>query len=233
MRGVDSRGGRDTIDFADASAVRTLNTALLKSDYGVAHWELLEGKLCPPVPGRADYLHHMADVLRASAGGRLPGGRNIVGFDIGTGASVIYPLIGAAAYGWKFVGSECDPHSFAAAQRIVRANSALDIEVRLQPSTTDILKNVLGEDEEVDFVMCNPPFFDSPQAFAAANARKVGNLRQNSQKRGSTLAKRGSFPRGRERPQQGQVRGSNNFAGDASELVSSACCPCPAPHSSC
>jgi 23S rRNA (adenine1618-N6)-methyltransferase len=84
---------------------------------------------------------------------------------IGTGASVIYPLLGASAYGWKFIGSECNEESFVSAQRIVSANAAIrndiQIDVRFQASSSNILTGVLKEDEMIDFVMCNPPFFES------------------------------------------------------------------------
>jgi hypothetical protein len=84
---------------------------------------------------------------------------------IGTGASVIYPLLGASAYGWKFIGSECNEESFVSAQRIVSANAAIrndiQIDVRFQASSSSILTGVLKEDEMIDFVMCNPPFFES------------------------------------------------------------------------
>ena len=109
-----SKGGRDTIDFADPTAVRALNKALLAADYGIA-WDLPDGRLCPPVPGRADYVHHIADLLAESAGtGTIPTGPEIRGLDVGTGASLIYPLIGAAAYGWSFLASECDAAALAA-----------------------------------------------------------------------------------------------------------------------
>ena len=84
---------------------------------------------------------------------------------IGTGASVIYPLLGASAYGWKFIGSECNEESFVSAQRIVSANAAIrndiQIDVRFQASSSNLLNGVLKEDEMIDFVMCNPPFFES------------------------------------------------------------------------
>ena len=63
-----SKSGRATIDFADAAAVRALNAALLKADYNVQGWVLPPAKLCPPVPGRADYVHLIADTLSHSAG---------------------------------------------------------------------------------------------------------------------------------------------------------------------
>ena len=226
IAGAASKGGRDTIDFADAAAVRALNAALLKADYGIAEWRLPEGKLCPPVPGRADYVHHLADALCDSAGGGpVPQGRQVVGLDIGTGASVIYPLLGSASYGWRFIGTESDPESFASARSIAAANAALDIDVRFQSSTPRILSGMLGDDETVDFVMCNPPFFGSPDEFAAASTRKQANLRLNARKRGSSRrppSRRAWQGRGRsggsgaarndERPT------SNNFAGGASEL---------------
>jgi hypothetical protein len=61
----ESRSGRSTIDFSNAFSVRALNAALLAADYGVHSWEeehLPTNSLCPPVPGRADYIHYLADV---------------------------------------------------------------------------------------------------------------------------------------------------------------------------
>ncbi|WP_315980201.1 RlmF-related methyltransferase [Aliamphritea spongicola] len=64
--------GRQSVDFSDPQAVRCLNQALLKYHYGIAFWELPEGYLCPPVPGRADYVHHLADLLAETAGLETP-----------------------------------------------------------------------------------------------------------------------------------------------------------------
>src|SRR2546426_285023 len=61
--------GGESIDFANPAAVKALNQALLKKFYGVAQWDIPAGYLCPPIPGRADYLHHVADLLAADNGG--------------------------------------------------------------------------------------------------------------------------------------------------------------------
>lgn len=53
----------ETVNFADPAAVLALNRALLAHHYGFDRFELPAGALCPPVPGRADYLHHLADLL--------------------------------------------------------------------------------------------------------------------------------------------------------------------------
>jgi hypothetical protein len=95
--------GEQTIDFANPLAVKALNKALLAHFYAVKHWDIPDGFLCPPVPGRADYIHHLADLLALDTG-TIPENASIL--DIGTGANLIYPLIGAHEYGWRFTGSE-------------------------------------------------------------------------------------------------------------------------------
>ncbi|MGZ5191974.1 MAG: RlmF-related methyltransferase, partial [Flavisolibacter sp.] len=51
----------ETIDFTNPKAVKTLNRALLKHFYKIDHWDIPENYLCPPIPGRADYIHNIAD----------------------------------------------------------------------------------------------------------------------------------------------------------------------------
>ena len=67
-------GGALSIDFADPRAVKALNLALLTAHYGVRGWDIPEGYLCPPIPGRADYVHHLADLLARRRGGAIPRG---------------------------------------------------------------------------------------------------------------------------------------------------------------
>ena len=55
-----------SIDFANPEAVKTLNKALLKYFYNIENWNIPDSYLCPPIPGRAEYIHHVADVLSLS-----------------------------------------------------------------------------------------------------------------------------------------------------------------------
>jgi len=89
--------GELSVDFADPEAVMLLNQALLKLFYNL-NWQLPTGYLTPPVPGRADYVHALADLLASDNGGVVP--RDLDVMDIGCGANCIYPLIGNAEYGW-------------------------------------------------------------------------------------------------------------------------------------
>lgn len=160
------------MDFADARAVKALNRALLKVHYGVAWWDIPDGFLCPPVPGRADYLHHLADLLGPDARGA-----GVRVLDVGVGANGVYPLIGHAEYGWSFVGSDCDAEALAAAQRIVDANGlAGAIELRLQPDPAQVLDGVVRDGERFDAVVCNPPFHASLADARAGSARKARGL---------------------------------------------------------
>jgi 23S rRNA (adenine1618-N6)-methyltransferase len=166
-----------TVDFANPLAVKTLNRALLKHFYGVENWDVPEGYLCPPVPGRADYIHHLADLLTQSNEGRLPKSRIDV-LDIGTGANLIYPLLGASIYGWRFVGSELNPKALGAAQSILDANPKFQpkIELRAQTSSEAIFAGIIQKEEFLDLTICNPPFHESAEAAQEGSKRKVRNL---------------------------------------------------------
>ncbi len=172
--------GDDSIDFADPVAVRMLNAALLRDWHGVVGWDLPEGFLCPPIPGRADYLHHAADLLAGGAPGKpsIPHGQDVRVLDIGTGASVVYPLIGHGEYGWSFVGSEADPQAFASAQRILLANPRFSraIAVRRQTRPQHLFAGVIHPGETFALSICNPPFHASAAAAREGSQRKWRNL---------------------------------------------------------
>lgn len=174
---LETPGGDTSIDFSDPAAVLALNRALLKVDYGVEHWDIPDGYLCPPIPGRADYLHGLADILAEGNGGVVPRGAAIRVLDIGVGANCIYPLLGHCDYGWRFVGSEIDDTALRAAGAIVTANG-LDaaIELRRQPARGHIFAGVLRGDETFDLSLCNPPFHASAEDAARGSRRKWRNL---------------------------------------------------------
>jgi 23S rRNA (adenine1618-N6)-methyltransferase len=162
--------GQETIDFADPAAVKALNRALLGDWYGVRDWDVPPGYLCPPIPGRADHIHSVAELME--------GRRNVRVLDIGTGANLVYPIIGRSEYGWSFVATDVDPVALESAQRILDANPALagGIELRRQDSPDRILKGVLLPGEKFDLVVCNPPFHASQEEAEAGSLRKWRNL---------------------------------------------------------
>lgn len=168
----------ESIDFSNSEAVRALNKALLKKFYNVDFWDIPEGYLCPPIPGRADYIHHVAELLGTSNYRKIPRGDQVKCLDIGVGANCVYPIIGSHEYGWSFVGTEIDETALASAQQIIDKNGELGdiVELRHQSRDKWIFRGVLTKEEYIDIVICNPPFHSSQHEAETANLRKVKNL---------------------------------------------------------
>jgi 23S rRNA (adenine1618-N6)-methyltransferase len=168
----------ESIDFSDPEAVKMLNKALLKHYYDIGYWDIPENYLCPPIPGRADYIHHMADLLCGKNFGKVPTGPRIKCLDIGAGANCVYPVIGSKEYGWSFVGSEIDPVSIESANKIISLNPVLDgkVEIRLQVQPNDIFFGIIQKDELFDLSVCNPPFHGSLAEAQTGTLRKLNNL---------------------------------------------------------
>ena len=175
-----------SINFSDPLAVLSLNRALLAHFYGVRHWSVPTGYLCPPIPGRVDYIHYIADLLSRSFGGVVPTGTQVRGLDIGVGANCIYPLVATAIYGWRFVGSDIDTVSVKSAKEIVTKNVLLQkkIEIRKQENPEHIFKNIITKTDRFDFTLCNPPFHRSSEEAQKGTQRKNRNLHQDRAKKG-------------------------------------------------
>ena len=131
---INPKSNEDSIDFANPDAVKALNKALLAHFYQIKFWDIPQNYLCPAIPGRADYIHYVADLLAESNGGIIPKGLNIKCLDVGVGANCVYPIIGRAEYGWGFVGSDIDPLAIRSATNIVNFNPTLkgSVSCRLQ-----------------------------------------------------------------------------------------------------
>ncbi len=175
---VPNPAGDNSIDFANPAAVKALNQALLLQHYDVQHWDVPAGYLCPPIPGRADYLHYAADLLATDNAGVVPTDKAVHVLDIGVGANCVYPIIGTKAYGWRFVGSETDAVALKAAKSMVAANPALAnrVELRAQSHPAFVFEDIVKPREEFDLVVCNPPFHASAEDAAAGSRRKGRNL---------------------------------------------------------
>ena len=163
---------KKTIDFANPKAVKALNTALLKSHYDVAFWDFPDHFLCPPIPGRVDYIHHVSDLLNRS---KLT--ENITVLDIGTGANCIYPLLGNAEYNWSFIGVDSNDDAIKEAQNIIDKNNLQDqIKLKKQNDNAHVLSGVLSETDKVTVTMCNPPFFKNEEDALKATTSKLKGL---------------------------------------------------------
>lgn len=157
--------GRPVVNFKEPEAVRALTCTLLKEDFGLTIEIPLE-RLIPTVPLRLNYIHWVEDLTDGQKQRRR-------GIDIGTGASCIYPLLGATMNGWYFLATEVDDICFDYAKRNVEQNNMSDlIKVMKVPQKT-LLMDALKEETEIvyDFCMCNPPFFANQMEAKGVNSR--------------------------------------------------------------
>ena len=170
--------GVETIDFSDPEAVKWLNKALLISNYDIQNWDIPKNYLCPPIPGRADYIHYLADLLASSNNGIIPEGETVVGLDIGIGANCIYPIIGNSTYGWSFVGTVIDENAIQNCKKIISENPKLidAISLQLQTNSRFIFKNIILPEDKFAFTICNPPFHASQEEATKSALRKVNTL---------------------------------------------------------
>ncbi len=83
----------------------------------------------PAGTGKSGLYSPPADLLALDTG-TIPENASIL--DVGTGANLIYPLIGAHEYGWRFTGSEISPEAIASARAIINANPGLSRQIRLR-----------------------------------------------------------------------------------------------------
>lgn len=208
----------ESIDFANPDAVKALNKALLQYHYDIKYWDVPEDYLVPPIPGRADYIHHIADLLRSNNYGKIPTGSKIKCLDIGVGANCIYPIIGDKEYGWSFIGSDTDEVAIESANKIISSNPRLKakVECRLQNNPKDFFYGIIRKDELIDFSICNPPFHSSAKEAESATLRKLNNL--NQQKVGKANLNFGGqyselcYEGGEERFVGNMIRQSKKFA---------------------
>ena len=160
--------GNKSIKFSDPQAVKSLNSALLKTHYELTYWDIPDDNLCPPVPGRLDYLLHIADLIPKT---------DLRLLDIGAGANLIYPILATCHFGWHSTASEVDKDSLKNAQEIIEKNSKLtEIKLRPQQFKNSILENIIQPDDEFDIVICNPPFYKNRFEAEQKNRRKSQNL---------------------------------------------------------
>jgi 23S rRNA (adenine1618-N6)-methyltransferase len=116
------------LDFSDPEAVQQLTKSLLKRDFGLKI-SLSPDRLCPPVSRRSDFqnsilhsdpnhlqvpnrvnyllwIQSLLDTTSDSYTDVYDPEREVIGLDIGTGASSIYPLLGCSQRpNWRFVST--------------------------------------------------------------------------------------------------------------------------------
>ncbi len=174
---IINKRGEKSIDYSKHASVKILNQALLAHYYNIEYWKFPESNLCPAIPGRADYIHHIADLTKDFK-------NEVKALDIGTGANCIYPILGKQVYNWSFIATDIDQKSIFTAKKIVSKNKLNDnISFRIQPNKLNILKGIIKKDDYFDLSICNPPFYNGEKEAISENERKNKNLKIDANNR--------------------------------------------------
>ncbi|KAK8081049.1 hypothetical protein PG997_008867 [Apiospora hydei] len=172
------------LDFTDPAAMMQLTKTLLKRDFGL-QIELPNDRLCPPVPNRHNYILWLKSLLDTSSptyADAYEPERKVTGLDVGTGASAVYPLLGCAQRpAWSFIATDIDAQSLACARRNVALNglgSRIRVVARKDGGASLIPLDELdgegdGTPQKIDFVMTNPPFYESEAELRQLAAQKA------------------------------------------------------------
>lgn len=160
-------------DFKDWDACRELVKVQFKHDFGIT-WTVSKPYLIPPIANRLNYICFIHDLLllwspeprtRASYEWKI--------LDVGCGANLVYPLLGAAYFGWSFVGCDISSDALRLAVGNRDANTSIAPLIMLRKVEKQSCQGahdtgggrgiigscVLPEDGVFDACMCNPPFF--------------------------------------------------------------------------
>ncbi|KAL2405878.1 Psilocybin synthase [Exophiala dermatitidis] len=168
------------LDFSDPESVRQLTKSLLHRDFDLTI-DLPEDRLCPPVPNRFNYILFIQRLLDDTSPDWHEGydpNRTVIGLDIGTGSSAIYPLLACRQRpAWRFLATEIDEKNRTYALQNITAN---DFQSRIKLVNTDPTGQTLLPVEEIvrmgieriDIVMTNPPFYPSSSSLLESAHKK-------------------------------------------------------------
>ncbi|CBQ68542.1 conserved hypothetical protein [Sporisorium reilianum SRZ2] len=166
----DDGGYEAKLDFHDAEAVRCLAQTLLLDDFHLDA-TFSPTNLCPMIPNRLAYISFVHELLAWTLPTwhvlehfrRRPLDAAVRGLDVGTGASAIYPILGAACFAaWRFVATDVDGASLAYAREHVVGRARDEVKQRIELVPVAEEDAFVPEREEAyDFTMCNPPFYSS------------------------------------------------------------------------
>ncbi len=164
--------GKMSLNFFNPDAVKALNKILLLEYYNLTYWNIPDGYLCPAIPGRAEYIHRVAELIDPNKS------TAVICLDIGTGANLVYPIIATHEYSWRFIATDIDQTALQHAKQIIEKNERLQgkISLRHQTEPQYIFANVIMPSDKIDLVICNPPFYESATQANQATRRKVNNL---------------------------------------------------------
>ena len=150
--------GEFSFDWSNKNLSLLITKSILNYYFNIKYYHVPKGFLIPPIPSRINYLNLIQSLINDIKE------ENIIGIDIGTGANIIYPILGNSIYNFKFVCSEINNEAYNNA-KIILQNNNLEKNINLikQNNKNNIFIGVLNQENKYTFSMCNPPYYDYEQ----------------------------------------------------------------------
>ncbi|KAF3048379.1 hypothetical protein E8E12_011745 [Didymella heteroderae] len=154
------------LNFQDPTTLQALSKAILRVDFGL-ELSLPDDRLCPPIPNRWNYVSWIQGLLDSTSPdytNKYEPDKEVIGLDIGTGASGIYAMLCMRSRPrWTICATDIDKASFESAAANFAKNNLLS-RTKLLQTTSEmplIPLEALGT-QRLDVTLCNPPFFTDP-----------------------------------------------------------------------
>jgi len=147
-----------SFDWSNNNLSLLMTKCILNYYFNIKYYDIPNNFLIPPVPSRLNYINVIQSLLILF---KVSDKNEIIGVDIGTGANIIYPILGNEVYKWKFICSEINDEAFKNGEKIINKNK-LENRIKLikQKCGCNIFLGVLNREKKYTFTMCNPPYYD-------------------------------------------------------------------------
>ena len=147
-----------SFDWSNNDLSLLMTKSILNYYFNIKYYDIPKGFLIPPVPSRLNYLNLINELIKDIEK------ENIIGVDIGTGANIIYPILGNSVCDWKFICSEINNESYNNAKLILQKNNLEEnINLIKQENKNNIFVSIINQENKYTFSMCNPPYYDYEQ----------------------------------------------------------------------
>ena len=153
---INKYGGY-SINWKNPNSIKELVKTILNKFLNIIYYEIPENFLVPTLTSRYNYLNYINKLFTKF---KIENKEKIL-IDIGTGANIIYPLLGYKLYNWNFIASEINEDAIKIGKKIIKENNLeKEIFIFKQNDSKKIFENIININKKYLCSICNPPFFD-------------------------------------------------------------------------
>ena len=146
-------------DWSNNELSLLMDKSILNYYFNIKYYDIPKGFLIPPIPSRINYINLINSIITKLINDIDI--KNIIGIDIGTGANIIYPILGYSIYKWKFICTEINKEAYNNAKLILQKNNLENnINIIKQNNKDNIFISILNRENKYLFSMCNPPYYN-------------------------------------------------------------------------